>query len=244
MNKLFRRGKDTQRKQYDQKARNFAPMNFWKEVWILVHRDLVLEWRTKYAISGIILYVLSTVVVAYSALIRLDPPVWNAIYWIMVLFAAISAVVKSFVQESSARQLYYYSLINPAALLIAKMLYNTALLWVLSLLTWGLLALLTGNPVKDPALFLLIITLGSLGLAVTFTFVSAISSKTTNSATLMAVLGFPLIIPVLLTLVRLSAIALRLMQDTAIEGDMTILAGIDLMLMGVALVLFPFLWRD
>jgi heme exporter protein B len=219
-------------------------MNFWQETWTLIYRDAVLEWRTKYAISGIVLYVLSTVVVAYSALIRLDPPVWNAVYWIMVLFAAISAVVKSFIQESSARQLYYYSLVNPAALLVAKMIYNTALLTVLCFLTWGLLGLLTGNPVKNPALFSGIILLGSLGLAVTFTFISAISAKTHNSATLMAVLGFPLIIPVLLTLVRLSAVALRLMQDTSIDGDMVILAGIDLMLMGVALVLFPFLWRD
>jgi|APTNR8051073442_1049403.scaffolds.fasta_scaffold06924_3 heme exporter protein B len=219
-------------------------MNFWQETWTLIYRDAVLEWRTKYAIGGIILYVLSTVVVAYSALIRLDPPVWNAVYWIMVLFAAISAVVKSFIQESSARQLYYYSLVNPAALLVAKMIYNTVLLTGLCFLTWALLGLLTGNPVKNPSLFSLIIVLGSLGLAVTFTFISAISAKTHNSATLMAVLGFPLIIPVLLTLVRLSAVALRLMQDTSIDGDMVILAGIDLMLMGVALVLFPFLWRD
>ena len=60
----------------------------------------------------------------------------------------------------------------------------------------------------------------------------------------MAILGFPLVIPVLLTLIKLSANALRLMRDTGIEKDVMILVSIDLLLLGIALVLFPFLWRD
>lgn len=210
----------------------------------LLWRDWVLEWRTRYAISGIVLYVLATVVLVYSALIDIRPQVWNALFWVIVLFAAVSAIVKSFVQESQARQLYYYSLVHPLALLAAKMVYNSVLLFVLSLLSWLLLALLTGNPVKDTGLFVLAVFLGSMGLAIAFTFVSAISAKAQNSATLMAVLGFPVIIPILLILVKIGANALRLMQDTAIMGDILILIAINLVLLSVALLLYPFLWRD
>jgi heme exporter protein B len=219
-------------------------MNFWQETIRLIHRDLLLELRTQYALGGIVLYVLSSVVVAYSALVRLEPMVWNALYWVLVLFAAISAVVKSFVQESNQRQLYYYTLVNPAALLVAKMIYNTLLLAGLSMLSWALLSVLTTNPVRNTGLFVSIILLGSVGMSITLTFIAAIAAKTQNSATLMAVLGFPLIIPVLLTLVRISANALGLMTDTTIDGDIVILIAIDLSLLAVALVLFPFLWRD
>ncbi len=89
-----------------------------------------------------------------------------------------------------------------------------------------------------------VIFLGATGFSITFTFVSAIASKADSSSTLMAILGFPLIIPVLLTLIKLSANALRLMRDTGIEKDVMILVSIDLLLLGIALVLFPFLWRD
>lgn len=215
-----------------------------RQTWDLLWRDWVLEWRTRYALSGIVLYVLATVVLVYTALVDIRPQVWNAMFWVIVLFAAVSAIVKSFVQESQARQLYYYSLVHPLALLAAKMIYNSVLLFVLSLLSWLLLALLTGNPVKDTGLFVLAVFLGSMGLAIAFTFVSAISAKAQNSATLMAVLGFPVIIPILLVLVKVGANALRLMQDTAIMGDILILVAINLVLLSVALLLYPFLWRD
>lgn len=210
----------------------------------LLWRDWVLEWRTRYALSGIVLYVVATIVLVYTALIDIQPQVWNAIYWVIVLFAAVSAIVKSFVQESQARQLYYYSLVHPLALLLAKMIYNTSLLFLLSLLSWLVLGFLTGNPVKDSGLFVLAIFLGSTGLAIAFTFVSAISAKAQNSATLMAILGFPVVIPILLILVKIGANALRLMQDTAISGDILILVAINLVLLSVAILLYPFLWRD
>jgi heme exporter protein B len=226
------------------KLRTFAHMNWPQETWALLWRDLVLEWRSRYALSGIALYVLATVVLVYSALVNIQPQVWNALFWVIMLFAAVSAIVKSFVQESRSRQLYYYSLVNPLALLVAKIIYNTILLFVLSMLSWVLLGVLAGNPVKDAGLFVLGIFLGSNGLAIAFTFVSAISAKAQNSATLMAILGFPVVIPILLTLVKIGTQALRLIQDTQIGGDLLILAAINLLLLSVAILLYPFLWRD
>ncbi|MCB0585521.1 MAG: heme exporter protein CcmB, partial [Phaeodactylibacter sp.] len=152
--------------------------------------------------------------------------------------------VKSFVQENSARQLYYYSLANPISILLSKIIYNIILLLALSLLTWLGFSFVAGSPVRDTGQFFLALLLGSAGFSITFTFIAAISSKADNNATLMAILSFPLIIPILLTLIKLSANALRLMQDTAVQNDIFILLAIDLMLLGVGLALFPFLWRD
>ncbi|MEZ4986279.1 MAG: heme exporter protein CcmB [Saprospiraceae bacterium] len=219
-------------------------MNTIQQVWHLLWRDWVLEWRTRYALSGIVLYMLSTVVVIYSAVLDIQPQVWNALFWVVLLFAAVSAIVKSFVQESQARQLYYYTLVNPMALLLAKIIYNTVMLFVLAMISWAMLALLAGSPVKDSGLFVWAVFLGSSGLATAFTFVSAISAKAQNSATLMAILGFPVIIPILLLLIKVGANALRLMNDTSIGGDLLLLVGINLALMSVSLLLYPFLWRD
>ncbi|MFK7934287.1 MAG: heme exporter protein CcmB [Saprospiraceae bacterium] len=219
-------------------------MNLAAQVYFLLQKEWRLEWRQKYAISGILLYVFSTVFIVYTAIIQVQPNVWNPLFWIIVLFTSVNAVVKSFVQESGNRELYYYQLVDPVAIILSKILYNSLLLFVLSLLSWAIFSLVTINPVKDTGLFFAALLLGGIGFSITLTFVSAISAKANNSATLLAILGFPLVIPILLTLLKISANALRLIQDTAIGTDLLILVAIDILLLGLAVIMFPFLWRD
>jgi heme exporter protein B len=148
------------------------------------------------------------------------------------------------VQESGTRQLYYYQLVDPSILISAKIVYNTILLMALTSLAYGSYSVVAGNPVKDPGLFLLVLFLASLGFSIAFTFLSSIAAKASNSATLMAILSFPVILPVLLTLLRLSSVSLRLIQDTAYRKDIINLVAIDVILVALAFVLFPFIWRD
>lgn len=210
----------------------------------LLHKEFLLEFRQRYAISGIVLYVFSMVFVVYIASIKVQPPVWNVLFWLIVLFASVNAVVKSFVQESGARQLYYYQIADPSMLLLAKIVYNTLLLLVLSGLAFGAYSVVAGNPVKDAGLFALVLLLGSLGFSIAFTFIASIAAKANNAATLMAILSFPVILPILLTLIRLSQIALRVIQDTSYQRDIVNLLAIDVILITLTFVLFPFIWRD
>ncbi len=219
-------------------------MNLLRETAVLLRKEALLEWRMNYAISGILLYVFSTVFIVYVAFAQIQPQAWNTLFWIIILFTSVNAIVKSFVQENSARQLYYYSLMHPIAILLSKIIYNTLLLIFLSVLCWAALSFVSNNPVQDTGQFVLAILLAGLGFSITFTFIAAIAAKADNSATLMAILAFPLVIPILLTLIKLSANALRLLNDTGILQDVWILVGIDLLLLAVALVLYPFLWKD
>jgi len=219
-------------------------MGLLREILELIRKDFVLEFRNNYAISGILLYVASTVFVVYASFVEIEPRVWNTLFWIIILFASISAVVKSFVQENGRQQLYYYSLANPVAVLLAKIIYNIFLLLLLQLLCWGLLSLVAGNPVRDAGDFVLAIVLASVGFSIAFTFISAISAKADNSATLMAILSFPVILPIQMTLIKVSANALRPIKDATVGQDILILVAIDLVLLGLAFLLYPFLWRD
>lgn len=210
----------------------------------LLHKEFLLEFRQRYALSGIVLYVFSMVFVVYVASIKVQAQVWNILFWLIVLFASINAVVKSFVQESGSRQLYYYQVAEPSMLLLAKIIYNTLLLLTISALSFGTYSLVAGNPVKDMPLFCLTVGLGSVGFSIAFTFIASIAAKANNSATLMAILSFPVILPILLTLIRLSQIALRLMQDTSYKRDIINLLAIDAILLTLTFVLFPFIWKD
>jgi len=90
----------------------------------------------------------------------------------------------------------------------------------------------------------MILLLGSIGFAITFTFVAAISAKAQQSATLMAILSFPIVIPMLMLLLSLTKISLGLMTDTTYYRDILGLLSIDVILGALVMVLFPYLWRD
>lgn len=219
-------------------------MNLFAQILHLLHKEFTLEWRQKYALSGILLYVLSTVFIVYISFQHIGPQVWNVLFWVIMLFASVNAVVKSFVQESGYRQLYYFQLLHPIAILLSKMIYNASLLLVLGALTFVAMSFVAGNPVKESGEFALALFLGSTGFSITFTFVSAIAAKADNSSTLMAILSFPVVIPVLLLLVNLSAHSIGLLGGTGIGDKIMMLAAVDLILVAMGLVLFPFLWRD
>lgn len=214
------------------------------EIYHLLRKELLLEWRRKYALGGIMLYVFSSIYIVYAGFIRIPINTWNAIFWILVLFISINAVAKSFVQENSHRQLYYFQLARPAAVLLSKMIYNSLLLFLLTGLTYWGLSLVAGDPVRDFGLFVLIIFLASLGFGITFTFTSAIAAKASNSAGLLAILSFPLVIPILMSLIKLSANAVGLIFDTALNQDIFTLLAIDALLLALTFILFPYIWND
>ncbi|MFT4664604.1 MAG: heme exporter protein B [Polaribacter sp.] len=219
-------------------------MTLLKEIAFLLRKEVLIELRQKYAIGGILLYVISTVFIVYMAFVNVNAMAWNTLFWIVMLFASVNAVAKSFVQESGNRQLYYYTLTNPTAIILSKILYNVILLLVISLLAYGAFSLVAGNPVRRTGQFVTALFLGSVGLSIAITFVSAIAAKANNSGTLMAILSFPIVIPILMTLIKISANALGLLTDTSIYKDILILLAIDGILLAMAFVLFPFLWRD
>ncbi|MFC5270514.1 heme exporter protein CcmB [Adhaeribacter terreus] len=218
-----------------------------KEVIYLVQKDFILEWRQKYAFNGMLLYVGSTVFICYLSFSMrfsgLQVPVWNALYWIILLFTAVNAISKSFTQENRGRLLYFYSLVSPQGVILAKIAYNAALMLVLALLCFLFYAVIIGNPVQDVTMFLVSILLGALGFATSLTLVSGIAAKAANSSALMAVLSFPVIAPMLLMLMKLSKNAIDGLDRSANLDELAVLGAINVIVIATSYILFPFLWR-
>ncbi|MDB9775295.1 heme exporter protein CcmB [Vicingaceae bacterium] len=215
-----------------------------KHIISLIQKDFLMEYRQRYAINGILLYVISTIFVAYLIFnILEDTKVWNALFWIILLFSATNATSKSFQHESDSRFLYIYTLISPHSLIIAKTIYNMLLIVFVGLVHLTFFSLLIGNPIENLSLFIAGLVLGSMGIACILTFISAIASKTNNNTTLMAVLSFPIMLPLLLTVIKVSTLAG--VGFGFEEGGiyLTVLALINVVILTLAYILFPYLWR-
>ncbi len=227
-------------------------MKLTDQTWELFKKEVVLEWRSKYAFNGVLLYVVSTVFICYISF-QLTPGfehsqgykvVWNVLFWIIILFASVNAIAKSFMQESKSRLLYYYSIASPHAIILSKTIYNILLMSLLSLLALAVYLIFFNNTIGDPLFYFITVLLGSLSFSTVFTMISAIASKAGNNGTLMAILSFPVIIPVILILIRLSKSAMDGLDRSLSYGNIGALCAINVIVMATALLLFPYLWRD
>ena len=219
-----------------------------REVLYLMQKDLVLEWRQKYAFNGMLLYVGSTVFVCYLSFgLRggvLSVPVWNALFWIILLFTSVNAIAKGFIQESRGRLLYLYALVSPQGVILAKIAYNTLLMLVLAVLCYLFYSVVIGNPVQDDLLFFVTILLGAFGFSTSLTMISGIASKAANASSLMAILSFPVIVPMLLMLMKMSKNAIDGLERAASSDELITLLAINVIVITISYILFPYLWRD
>jgi len=217
---------------------------FITQLFTLIRKDFLLEWRQKHTLFGVMLYVGCTVFVLYMMAGQPERRIWNALFWVAQLFVTVNTVAKSFLQERETRMRYYFTLVKPAQYILGKMVYSLVLMAVMMLISLLLFQLLLGNPIQQPWVFAGVALLGTSSLTLLFTFLSAIAAQARQNAALMAILGFPIAIPLLMILSQLS---LGTVSDVVQEGMgqlAWVLAGMDALIIALAVILFPFLWKE
>ena len=214
-------------------------------VYSLLKKDVLLELRQQHTLYGILLYIASTVFVLSLSVQELEANVWNGLFWVIQLFVCVNAVAKSFLQESKGKMLYYYSIVSPIQFIIAKIIYNVCLMIGMSFVSLLLYAVFLNNPVSNALQFTGIVVLGGASISLVFTLMSAIAAKANQNAALIAILGFPVILPLLLLLMQLSKAAFNeIFREGALLQLTGLIIGLDLLIVGMAVVLFPYLWKE
>ena len=210
----------------------------------LVKKDLLMEWRQKHTLFGVLLYVGATVFVVYMMSGQPEAKMWNALFWLTQLFVAVNSVAKSFLQEHPNRFRYYFTLVKPATFLMAKMVYSIVLMFIMSMVSLLLYSVMLGWPLEQTGLFILITFAGSLSLSAVFTFLSAIAARAQQNSALMAILGFPLVTPVLMILSKLAVKALGPVYVPGWWSMALVLIALDALVIVLGVILFPFLWQE
>lgn len=216
-----------------------------KSVLALLKKDFLLEFRQQHTFYGIVLYVLSTIFVLYLSIGTPEAATWNGLFWVIQLFVCVNAVAKSFLQESRGRMLYFFSIVGAKEFIIAKLLYNVVIMLLMSTISLVMFFILLKNPLANTGMFVGIVLLGGISISLVFTLLSAIAAKAQQNAALMAILGFPLIVPQLLLLIRLSKAAFgEVFRDGALLQMSLMIIFLDLLVVTLSVILFPFLWKD
>ena len=141
--------------------------------------------------------------------------------------------------------LYFFTVCSPVNFIISKLLYNCILMLLMTALSLILFTILLGSPSISPLSFIGIALFGGFSITLVFTLMAAIAAKAQQNAALMAILGFPLIIPQLLLLIRLSKSAFgEIFRDGAVLQLIGLISALDIMVVTLSLILFPFLWKE
>jgi heme exporter protein B len=213
-------------------------------------KDLRAEFRTRVALNSLALFALTTLAaVSYTIgpyrLATEDRPfLLSVLLWIVIFFAALAGLDRSFVKEEESHTAPLLRLAAaPTVVWAGKLLYNLALIFVLMAMLAPLFCVLMGFEIAMPWRFVLVLAVGGYGLAVITTIVAAIIAQALTRGALFSVLSLPLLLPLLIIVIEgttavatgdLAAYSESLRAMITMAGAMTI----------VSAFLFPVVWRD
>ena len=218
-----------------------------KKIFTILYKDYRIELVQSHLFFSLGLYLISSIYIIYVSFQPfgiLDMESWISIFWIIILFGAITSISKSFFQESNKRNYYYYYLYSPDELILSKLIYNFIFLSLISLFTFGVFILLIGNVIVSTSFFLCLLILGSFSISNCLTLVSAIGHQVKNNSIIISILSFPIILPILLLLIKISKISSTEFSWNLVQDDIYLLFLLNIILLALTKILFTFLWRN
>ena len=217
------------------------------KIFSILYKDFKIEINQSHLFFSVGLYVISSIYIIYisyqpTGILGLEN--WVSIFWVIILFSSISAVSKSFFQESGSRNYYYYFVLSPDELIFSKLIYNFLFIVFVTFLTFLVFSSLLGNFIYSYSFFITLLFVGSLSISNCLTLISAIGHQVKNNSILTSVLSFPVIIPILLILIKLSKISSSEFSWNIIQDDFYLLILLNIILIAMTKILFKFLWRN
>lgn len=206
------------------------------------------EFRQGHALVGLLLFALASVYAAFQAVgDDAGAESWNALVWIVLIFTAFNAMAKPHADDRPENRHYLTHVVRPVEWVLARTLYHWGLMTVLAALVFGAFALFLGTEHLGGgrwAWFLLGLELAGWALASCMTLLAAIAALAGAGFGLTAVLGLPLIMPIVLVATRFGADLMSGMTGAETVENLLFLGALAGAITAFGLVLFPYLWRD
>jgi heme exporter protein B len=211
-------------------------------------KDWRSEMRTRYAISALGMFVVTTIAMILFSLAGEVPSleVLAGVLWVVIFFAAMSGLSRTFVMEEERGTSMTVQLQAPAsAVYFGKLLFNLLLGAGLTLLTVMLYALfIAGFVVQSYGIFAAGIALGSIGLSAASTIIAAIIARANTKGTLYPVLSFPILLPVLMTAIRTTRMSCEGATWADAGGEFQVLISYIVVVITASYMLFDYIWKD
>ncbi len=218
------------------------------KAYALFKKDYHSELRTRYAVNSLAMFIVVAISVILFAIgtERISQALTGGLFWVVVFFSAMSGLSRAFVSEEERGTSLTLQLISaPSTVFTGKLLFNLILVFCMNTviaLLYG--ALFSEFIVKNFLLFLITFVLGNIGLAVASTIIAAIIAKAGSKGSLYPVLSFPILLPLILTAVKLTLFSMDGTTIAFAKVELAIIACYDVIMISASYMLFDFIWKD
>jgi heme exporter protein B len=206
------------------------------------------ELRTRYAISALLMFVVTTIAILMFSLGSEEAPqeVLSGMLWVVIFFAAMSGLSRTFVaEEERGTTMTLQLLTSPGAVYFGKLLFNLVLVTGLSVFTVLLYALfINGFVIQNVLLFTLTVALGSVGFSAAATIIAAIIAKAATRGTLYPVLSFPVLLPLLLAVINATRLAAEGAPLADAAGEFQLLVSYIVVVVTASALVFEYVWKE
>jgi heme exporter protein B len=197
-----------------------------------LRKELLLQWRTRGQVVAIFVFGMTSLLLfsfaigPNAAALRQHA---SGFYWLAILLSSTLTLSESYQSEMENRALEGLLLIPvaPHVIYYGKALANAAQLILLGVALIPVMVVLYDAGTTQILTLLLILILGAGGVSAPGTLYAAMTSQTRSKQTLLPLLLFPLIVPVLLAAVK--AMSLAILGDPMAQGRawLTLLAAFN-----------------
>jgi heme exporter protein B len=214
----------------------------------LFQKDFHSELRTRYAVNSLAMFIL----VALSVILfsigneRISEALTGGLFWVVIFFTAMSGLARVFVsEEERGTSLTLQLIAAPSTVLSGKLLFNLILVFTMNIIITLLYsALFEEFVIRNFFLFILAFFFGNIGIAVSSTIIAAIIAKAGSKGTLYPVLSFPILLPLIITSVKLTLYAIEGNSLTSSSVELLIIICYDIIMVSASYMLFDFIWKD
>jgi heme exporter protein B len=227
---------------------NETNMNSIQCIWAVVVKDVRSELRVRYALNALLMFVVTSLATIVLALrdSELNPEILSGMFWVVIFFSAISGLSRIFVSEEERGTTLVLKLVaSPSAVYFGKLLFNCGITLLLSsAVTLLYVIAFPGFVIRSAAIFLCTVFLGSLGFASALTIIAAIIAKAHAKGTLYTVLAFPVLAPLLVTVIQATALSIQseVWEDSLPQFQ--IIIAYLCVVVGFSFIMFDSVWKD
>jgi heme exporter protein B len=218
-----------------------------KQALAICRKDFNSEIRTRYSLNGLAMFIIVVISIIKFSLgeEKLSSELHAGLLWIIIFFANSNGLSRVFVAEEDRGTSFVLKLTaNSKSVLLGKLIFNTLLSFLINFFVVFLFIITMDLKINSFGLFVLTVVLGNLGLSGVMTIIAALISKSSSKGTLYPVLSFPLLLPLMLTTINATWLAIEGTDAGQLFGEIQIMVSYSVVIITASFLLFDLIWND
>jgi len=229
-------------------ARSGSPRSYLKAIGAIIRKDLTAEWRSREALSAMLVFALLVIVVFNFALeldVETRRSVTSGVLWVTFAFAGTIGLNRSLAIEKDRDCLDGLLLapVDRSVIYFGKALSNLVFMLIVEAIVLPVYSLLYNTNLFNLSLIGTVL-LGSIGYSAVGTLLASMAVQARTRDVLLPILLFPVAIPVLVSAVKASGGFLQGAPLDQITPWLNLLVAYDVVFIAVAFMVFDFVVEE